>query len=188
MRFLNIWISQEGPVSFAGKHLNIENLEIFPQPKGMHLWHAGSSDAVIKRTAHFCDGWRPRPSDPDRLRNRIQDLYEEAERAGRSSVRFEITNEHAVCLARVDEEAQQICRATLEARGQEPRRPGDDATKTVGSRKQCVGSPETVAKVLRDDKEAGVTSVALAFIGHTLESILEQMEMFAKEVIPLVAK
>ncbi len=188
LHFLSTWINQEGPVSFAGNYLSFENLEIWPQPKGMHLWHAGGSDAVLKRAARYCDGWMPRGVDPKQLRNRIQYLYEEAEHAGRNNVRFDVVTNRAICLAQGDEEAWEICRATFEARGQEPPRPGDKATKSAKARKQCVGSPETVARVLREEEEAGATGVRLGFIGHTLESILEQMEMFAKEVIPLVGK
>jgi len=185
LQFLRMVIDQDGPISFEGKYLDLSNIEMHPRPKGMQLWHSGGSHPVIRRTALYCDGWMCRGGD---AKKQIEELYQEAQRVGRGHVQFEVAGGHAICVAPTTQKAWDIVNATFEAKKQEPPRPGDRAIKQpqAQGRDHCVGSPERIAEVIRGDRAKGITSVRLGFIGHTLESILEQMELFAREVMPRV--
>ena len=122
------------------------------------------------------------------LRSKLRSCTRRPSEWGRGHVQFEVAGGHAICVAPNTQKAWDIVNATFEAKRQEPPRPGDRAIKQpqAQGRDHCVGSPERVAEVIRGDKAKGITSVRLGFIGHTLESILEQMELFAREVMPRV--
>ena len=182
LKVLRMLIDQPGPISFEGKYVRFKDAEMNPRPQGLSLWYAGTSDIAIKRTARYCEGWWPAGS-PDYFRRKIPELRQEAERLGRGDVAFEFGSEASTCVAATDQEAWNIARKTIEAHSQSEWMQRHDPS--ARSRTRLVGSPDTVAAGIREYQAAGVTRLNLCFIGHSLKALLEQMELFAGEVMPL---
>lgn len=183
LKVLRMLIDQSSPLSFEGERIKFSDAELNPRPAGLPLWYAGVSDIAIKRAARYADGWMPAAS-PDYFRRKIPELLAEAERVGRGNVKFEFATSLYVSVARTDEEAIKVGRKTVEAHmGGEWTTRHDKSTNVINP---GVGSPDTVASVVKDYEKAGVHTLRLGFIGHSLQSIHEQMEMFAKEVMPRV--
>ena len=174
---------EPNPVSFEGQHVSFRDAVLDPKPDGLKIWWAGSSnDLAIKRAALYTDGLMG--GSPEYFAEKSGDLYCIAREAGRGDVEFDLSCVPHACVARTDEEAWNIARKTIDAH-----RGGEWMTRhhaTAKRRPTLVGSPETVASGVRRYRDAGVTYMGLGFVGHSLESLLGQMEMFAREVAPLV--
>lgn len=191
LKVLRMLIDQPGLLTFEGKYVRFKDAELTPQPQALPLWYAGGGDIALKRAARYCEGWMPSGT-PERFRQRIPDLLHEAELAGRGNVSFEIATLLCTCVAPTDEEAWKTARRTIEDRADPAK--GEWLTHYSSShqetnresQKMMIGSPETLAGAVRDYEAAGVTQLQLGFTGHSVESILEQMEMFTREVKPLV--
>jgi len=186
LKVLRMVIDNRGPTSFEGEYTKFAEEVWSPPAAGLPMWYAGVSDVAIKRAARYCDGWMG--EEPEIFRIKGPRLLEEAERIGRGDVKFEFVALEPVCIARTDAEAEAISRATVEVHTR-----GEwlnfmyPATLEVRPRKSLlVGSPETVAAGVRDYAAAGVSLLNLHFIGHSLGSLLEQMDCFVREVIPNV--
>jgi alkanesulfonate monooxygenase SsuD/methylene tetrahydromethanopterin reductase-like flavin-dependent oxidoreductase (luciferase family) len=112
-----------------------------------------------------------------------------AEEAGRGKVDFEVATLLRTCVASTDEAAWKIARRTIEDRANPVR--GEWLTHYSTAiqqmaRKSLVGSPETVAATVREYEEAGATVLHLGFVAHSVDTLLEQLETFVKDVAPLV--
>ena len=185
LKVLRMLIDNPGPVSFEGKYVKFKDAELSPRPEGLQLWYAGAdNDIAIKRTARYGEGMMGGGG-------KMAELRQEAERVGRGGVTFELCSVSAACIAPSDEEAWSISRQTVEAHT------GGDWTQRTRRlltqrgyadperrRPRLIGSPETVAAGVREHAASGYTTLLLGFMGHTLDSLLEQMEVFAKEVMP----
>ena len=123
---------------------------------------------------------------PEFFSRKLPELHREAERVGRGDVEFEIGTAPRTCVASTDDEAWDIALKTVEAHTQGEWMQLFDSSGHRSHQHEFVGSPETVAGVVRNYASAGVTTLGLGFIGHSVESLVEQMEMFSSEVIPLV--
>lgn len=181
LKVLRMLIDRPGPLSFEGDYVKFKDADLTPQPTGLPLWYAGISDTAVRRAARYADGWMG--GDPTYFRRKIPDLHQEAARVGRDNVVFEFAANGYICVAPTDEEAWSIGRQTLEAHSQGEWTTRSDPSARLLAR-QVVGSPETVAARLREYQAAGVTYLNLGFIGHSLGSLLEQMQIFAEEVMP----
>ncbi len=182
LKVLRMLIDQPSPISFEGEYVKFKDAEMNPRPVGLPLWYAGVSDIAVKRAARYADGWMPAAS-PDYFRRKIPELLDEAKRVGRGDTKFEFVTSMYVSVARTDEEAWRIARKSIEAHmGGEWTTRHDKSTQVINP---LVGSPETIASIIRDYEDAGVNLFRLGFIDHTLQAVHEQIEMFAKEVMPL---
>ncbi len=184
LQVLRMLIDGDGPMSFDGEHVQVEGAELNPRPRGLLLWYAGTSDVAIKRTARYAEGWWPAGS-PEYFQAKIPQLLDEAKSVGRGDVEFQFGTEAFTCVAPTDSEAWTIAEKTVEAHSQSEWMQRHDSSARK-SRARLVGSPDTVAAGIREYEEVGATRLNLCFIGHTLDALLEQMEIFATEVMPRV--
>lgn len=185
LKVLRMLIDQPGPPSFQGRFVIIKDAELTPRPAVLPLWYAGTGDVAMKRAARYAEGWMP-AANADFIRRKIPELLQEAQQAGRANIAFEIGTGAHVYVAPTDEEAWRVSRRTLEAHYKGEWLTHYNTLVQLMAVKAFVGSPETVAARVREYQLAGVTYLNLYFIGHSTEALLEQMEVFAKEVIPQV--
>ncbi len=185
LKFLRLLIDGEGPISFQGNYVKIEGAEMNPRPRGLPLWYAGTSEAAVRRAARYCEGWWPAAS-PEYFRAKIPEIYRLAAEAGRGDVRFQFGSEAFTCVGATDDEAWRLAEKTIDAHSKSEWMQRHDA-EARKRRAPLVGSPQTVATAVREYESAGATRLNLCFIGRTLDEVLEQMEMFAREVVPLAA-
>ena len=176
--------SQGEPISFQGDYVKLERADLYPRPHGLPLWYAGTSDVAIRRAARYAEGWWPAGS-PEYFSTKIPVLLEEARKAGRGDVDFQLGTEAFTCVAGTADKAWEIAERTVEAHSQSEWMQRHDAT-ARRSRTRLVGTPDSVADGVREYIDAGLTRLNLCFIGRTKEALLEQMEMFASQVMPRV--
>ncbi len=185
IQVLRMVIDQPGPISFEGRYVRFEDAELKPRPEGLPIWYGGTSGAAIKRAARYADGWMP-SGNPEYFRHKIQELRQEAEWAGRGDVEFEIGTAPRTYIASTDDEAWSVALKSVDVHAQSEWVHRHDPLGHRAHHHELVGSAETVAKVIREYEAAGATVLGLGFIGHSMESLLEQMELFASEVMPRV--
>src|ERR1700722_15307036 len=89
--YLRIWQAcwAPGEVSFQGKFFSFSDMHVSPKPaQRPHppIWVGGSSDAALRRAAHFAAVWQPTPTPIAELIERRTFLQQACERIGRQPV------------------------------------------------------------------------------------------------------
>ena len=177
-----IW-TQDKP-SFEGRWTGFEPTDINPKPVQKPyppLWGCGRMDRTLDLTAELCTGWIPSwvlPGEYPVLTERLQQM---AGTHGRGAVDWVIADEIHGCIALTHEEAVRQGQRTLEV-----------FTQGFGSNPEqariwdssYVGDPDEVGERFDLYVQGGVTHFELKFIYHTVDGLLEQMQLFAERVIP----
>jgi probable F420-dependent oxidoreductase len=122
------------------------------------IWVGGSSSAALRRAAALGDGWLPQGDTREQMPAQVRRLVE--------------------LRARAREDPLEIGAIT------EPLYLGTPGWH-VG-RRCLTGKPEEVAGSLREYGEMGVSHIQVRFRSRSLEEQLDQMELFAAEVAPLL--
>ncbi len=183
----------ERRASFEGKYYSFKDVEMFPKPlqARLPLHIGGNSPEGLGRAARYADGWLPACLPVDALRESVERLRELAATHGRDPEGFEIAPQYAVYVGKTHEEAvakyrqSQMCKhfdslsaSTLKGQG------GMDHTAI-----NLIGDAAGVIAKAQALKEAGATHLmGLYFAVNTLRELLEQMQVFAEEVIPGVGR
>jgi alkanesulfonate monooxygenase SsuD/methylene tetrahydromethanopterin reductase-like flavin-dependent oxidoreductase (luciferase family) len=183
LQALRAAIDAPGPASFEGDLVRFQNAELYPRPVGLKLWYGGTTDLAIQRAAKYCEGWMP-AGGPEYFQAKIPELRRRAEAAGRGRVPFEFSVVCRTCVAKTDEEAFRVAQRTLDLELQAEWLTRHDIPdiKTTW----LVGSPQRVAERILEFERAGVGLIFTAVIEHSLAGMLEQMERFVEDVVPLV--
>jgi alkanesulfonate monooxygenase SsuD/methylene tetrahydromethanopterin reductase-like flavin-dependent oxidoreductase (luciferase family) len=75
------------PYSFTGEFFDVQDVAIRPAPEpAVPIVVGGRSDAALRRTGRYGDGWLGVWSDPDRYARTIETVQEHAADAGRENV------------------------------------------------------------------------------------------------------
>lgn len=157
----------EGKSTFHGKFFNFDDMHVNPKPvQKPHppIWVGGSSHASLRRAARFAQVWAPTPTPlPDLIANMAY-LKAACEKIGRADV----------------PDTRMSFRVNLtEITGN---------TLPVGARPTGQGTPIQVAEdMLAYRNEAGLGAFQVNFNGcHSLQQLLDSMDLFNKEVCPVV--
>lgn len=166
VEFLRTAWTSDGPVSYSGEYLNVDEFNIRPlPPQGAELpiYFAGVS-GVAKRRAARCGGWLPGlyQAPPDWVRSAVRDI-----RALR------------------DPGAPPL-RVTLWAPLMLADTNPDSADETAQPWRTCMisGTPEYVAGLLKEYQDAGVDRFALWLPGP---GMIASLQGFTDQVRPLLA-
>jgi alkanesulfonate monooxygenase SsuD/methylene tetrahydromethanopterin reductase-like flavin-dependent oxidoreductase (luciferase family) len=108
-----------------------------------------------------------------------------ARAAGRGNVDFVIGNEIPGCIAESDTIALERSRKTLGVYT-EGFQSHPDQERILGS--AIVGSPASIREKVQAFIEAGVDHFEIKFVYHSVDELIREMELFAAEVIPAVAR
>lgn len=163
----------EDPVAFEGRYWRLPPVHALPKPVrpgGIPIWIGGHSEAALRRAGTLGDGWHPiglRPPVlllPDEYAARAKQVHMYAQQAGRDPA--------AVTLS---------FRAPMEVRGPRDKAPG-------GDRPLFQGTAAQVADDLRRYQAAGVSHVVFDPVHPDLKAVLANLERFAEEVRPRVAR
>ena len=158
----------EGKSTFHGKFFNFEDMHVNPKPlQQPHppIWVGGSSRASLRRAARFAQVWAPTPTPLPTLIDNMAILKAASERIGRKeppvtrmSFRVNFTGITG-------------------------------NTHPKGERPTGQGSPDEVAEdMLGYRREAGLEAFQVNFNGcHSLQQLLDSMDLFTQEVMPRVA-
>ena len=177
-----VW-TQERP-SYEGPFISFPETQIDPKPVQKPyppIWVGGGGPKSIDIAAEFATGWLPPWVSPDEYPARIQGLYDAAAEKGRGDVKFDIATEVYVCVGRTTEEAVANSRHTL---GVLTEGFADDATPAAIQAAGLIGSPEAINDKLARYVEAGVKHYEMKFVYHTVDHLVEQLELFQQEIMP----
>lgn len=166
---LTLW--EHSSASFEGEFIEFANVAADPKPvQKPHppIWIGGESMPAIRRTAALGDGWYPFGSNPKFRMDTVETfvarrdkLFAEAEKVGRDPGSIELAYNCAF--------------------HEETAREHRD-----GGRLLFTGSPEQRAGDIDALAEAGVTTMIVNVTAPELAPMLERVEAFSTEVMPLV--
>jgi alkanesulfonate monooxygenase SsuD/methylene tetrahydromethanopterin reductase-like flavin-dependent oxidoreductase (luciferase family) len=168
-----LWTEER--VSFAGKFYSARELTLHPRPSqrgGPPLWVGGRSAAALRRAGQLADGWLTSNSTPVEVKSGIEAIRVHAAAVGRA-----VPDDHYGVLipfffGKTVDEALGIAASAIRTRPE------------VSINEYCaLGSPEQISKKLQQYIEAGATKFVMRPSGPQ-ESLREQVERLAKEVIP----
>lgn len=174
---------------FEGEFYKFKDVEMYPktfQPV-LPTYVGGNNVNALQRTVDYATGWLPASLPLDVLRKNVETLHGLAEQKGRDPKSIEVAPQYIVYVARTQEEAERrykqsqmhkhllsLSKSTLK-----------DHTGAKLEEINLVGTPEVVIEKALRMKEAGVTHLlGLYFAVNTLPEFYEQMEIFAREVVP----
>jgi probable F420-dependent oxidoreductase len=160
------------PVRFEGRHYTLRDAHALPKPvqrNGIPIWIGGHTDAAVKRAATLGDAWHPialRPPGlllPAEYATRVKQLHAWAQRAGRDPKAVALT-----------------LRVPMEVRPKTAKTP-------AGDRPMFQGTAAEIRDDLRAYETLGVSHVVFDAAHPDLQSVLQNMERFARDVRPVVA-
>ncbi len=168
--FRTLWTSDTP--TYTGEFVSFDNVIFEPKPfQKPHppIWIGGEGRVARRRVGKFGDGWYPVGRNP-RISLETPELFSEA--------------------------LAEVHRYT-EASGRDPSmidtamaitwyRLGEEAEDENGDRRRFTGSAEQIAEDAQGLSDAGLNHLIIAAEYTELQQSLDEMERFAKEVVPLV--
>ena len=181
----------ERVASFEGKFYRFRDVELWPKPYQSHLpiYVGGNNPNNIRRTVAWGDGWLPAGMHVERLRKDVQTLRTMAEQAGRDPKTIEVCPQFIVHVGKTRQAAVErfrqsqmnkhlisLSKSTLK----------DQGTATHEDI-NLIGTPAELIDKASAFREAGVTHLlGLYFAANTVSELLDQMQVFAEEVMPKI--
>jgi probable F420-dependent oxidoreductase len=152
-------------ISFDGAHYHLDDLAFYPKPiqqPRTPVWVGGEGVAAQRRAGRFGDAWFPYfvEVSPEELGQGYEHVRQVATESGRAP----------------DDVALTCCRpieVTREPVAQDPR--------------TLRGTPEQLVEALQPYQALGVRHLALQFMAPRWPDRMEQIERFAREVMPHIA-
>lgn len=178
--------------SFEGRYYRFRDVELAPKPlqPRLMIYYGGNSRAHLPRVARDGDGWLPAGIHVERLRADVAELHRLAEAAGRDPATIEVAPQFIVRLARTRAEAVARFRASQMARHLESLRKSTLKEQGAHSHEEInlIGTPAEVIDKAQALRAAGVTHLlGLYFAGDEPADVMDQMEFFARDVMPHIA-
>lgn len=172
-----IWTNEAA--TFHGETVSFEDLDVFPKPVQRPrppLLIGGRSEAALRRTALYADGWCPSHESPEHFafgRSRILALAAEA---GRPAPGWWGTN---IDLAVATSTADAVDRMERGfGRLFETRQGMLNATLT--------GTPDEIVDRLAVWRRAGLNLADIKIVPRDLDETLDQMRLIGKEILPVL--
>ena len=187
----------ETPFSFDGEYYSLAGTYLSPKPRRAPIVYAGGeSEGGKQAIARFADAYVTHGGTPDELRAKVADLT--ARRAAVTDEPFQSFGMAAYAIVRdTEEEAHAELERITDVRGGAAYESYQDfisksqldtkvdlrdySVSNRGLRPDLVGTPEQVARRVREFSDAGVDLLLLQFSPH-----LREMERFGEQVIPRV--
>lgn len=176
-----LWTEEH--VTHHGEFFAFEDVTLVPQPiQQPHppIWVAGRSEAAMRRAALLGDGWYPYLFTEGRLRRSNDAVRRYASEAGRDLSGFHWGVLQPTAIADDRGEALALAVANVGQRYVTPERSAEDIAQAL-----CLsGTPQDCIAGIEARIEAGVREFTLGFLGTDDKHRLQQIERFAKQVMP----
>jgi probable F420-dependent oxidoreductase len=177
--------------SFEGKYYQFRNVELWPKPLQAKLpvYYGGNSPRHIARVARDADGWIPAAIPAHHLRPLVDRLHEATLAAGRDPAEIQVAPQYIVHLGKTNEAAiarykQSQMHKHLVSLGQSTLK---DQKKIPMEDINLIGGKDRVIEQAERLKQAGVTHfLGLYFAANDMQELLDQMQMFAEDIIPSI--
>jgi len=147
---------------FSGRYYRFDDIAFYPKPlqkPRIPIWVGGEGKRAQRRAGEYGDAWFPYfvRMTPAELAKRFDNVRRAAQKAGRDPGRIRLN-----------------CCLPVELGGEAP--PWEED--------RLRGSAEQIAAALKDYEKIGVEHIALQFMVPHYPERVEQIERFAREVIP----
>jgi probable F420-dependent oxidoreductase len=173
LRAMKVLWTEDKP-QFAGEHVAFSDIVFEPkcvQKPHVPIWIAGGSGrGPINRLLELGEGWMPMGGDTgNELRDTIERIKDEAEQRGRDP--GAITFRYTIGVGKVNAALASLSRSISVG---DPAALGHD------------GSPEAVAEEIERFEAAGFDELAINFSGQSADEVMEQLDWFGAEVMPIL--
>ena len=172
-----------GKAKLTGKHIEFGEIELDPKPiqNPLPIYVPGKTPDAFPRIARFGLGVMVQAAI---ARDRIEALKPMLALHGRDISQIDVVAEGQLRLARTSEQAVAAYRSSRQ--GQFSLLRGAKLDKLIGD--NWIGTSGEVCAKIRTVAEQGITHFNVLLVsGDTMQERLEQMQMFAEEVMPHVA-
>ncbi|HEX3801928.1 MAG TPA: TIGR03619 family F420-dependent LLM class oxidoreductase [Solirubrobacteraceae bacterium] len=180
---------EERRASFDGEHIRFNDLEMYPKPvqTPLPIYSSGNADGSIKRAAELCEGWLPAALSPEGVAAGKEKLETWARAAGRDPSEIVIALQLIVCIGESAEEARDIFERSQVYHHlvslQQSTLKGMNVDEYVTT--NLLGTPDDISRQIEQLEALGVSHLCgLIFVGNTVDEMLDQIRMFARDVIP----
>jgi probable F420-dependent oxidoreductase len=175
--------------SFDGEFFKYRDVELWPKPlqKRIPILVGGNNPNNIRRAVELASGWLPAGLHVSKVREGVALLKQHAERVGRDWRELEVAPQYIVRIDRDrakalrEFEGSQMYKHLLSLKKSTLKDQGD--VKMDDS--NLIGTPSEIVDKANALKEAGVTHLlGLYFAASSVPDLIDQMQLFAEEVIP----
>ncbi|MBI2358968.1 MAG: TIGR03619 family F420-dependent LLM class oxidoreductase [Deltaproteobacteria bacterium] len=171
--------------SFEGKNLSFKNAEVFPKPvQKPHppVWVGGWMDQAAVRAGRYGEGWIPGWLSPEEMKRGRELLTQAAKDKGRDPTKITVAVEKLAAIARTRDDAMRVALPTIRTSTNSYERDVDNIQFALD--RHIIGSVDDVRRRCDEFVENGVQHFELKLIYPSMESMLEQMTLWSKEIIP----
>mgnify|MGYP002630547904 CR=1 FL=1 len=177
--------------SFDGEYFAYRDVELYPKPKQDHVpFYIGGNNANnLRRTAKWGDGWLPAAVHLDQIKKDVASLRDLTEAEGRDFSKIEVAPQYIVHIGKTREAAlerfnqTQMCAHLTSLRQSTLKDQGALGHEDIN----LIGTAEDVIERANLLGEAGVTHLlGLYFAANDINELLDQMQIFAEDVVPHV--
>jgi probable F420-dependent oxidoreductase len=173
LRAMKVLWTEDEP-EFSGRHVQFSDIVFEPkcaQSPHVPIWVAGGTGpGPVRRLIELGDGWMPMGGGlDDHLRETVVRIKDQAAQANRDPTA--ITFRYTIGIGTANAELQSISQSISV---DEPAAVGND------------GTPESVASEIAAFEAAGFTELAINFSGESAPEVMEQLDWFAAEVMPIL--
>lgn len=183
----------ERTANHEGEYYQYRNVEMYPKPlqKELPLYLGGNNKNAIMRAAKAGNGWMPACVEVNTLRESVKTFHDLAASHGRDIASLEVAPQYIVYLGKSREQAiakfkqSQMYNHLVSLSKSTLKDQGAIAHEDIN----LVGDAQHLIELGLKLKEAGATHLlGLYFAVNTMPELLDQMQAFAKEVIPHLTK
>jgi len=180
----------ERVATFEGKYYRFKDVELYPKTyqKRIPIYVGGNNANNVRRAVAWGDGWLPAGIEVDRLRALVIQMREMAQRAGRDPKTIEVAPQFVVHLGKTREAARARYRESQMSKHLTSLSKSTLKEQTASSEDiNLIGSVEEVIEKAMAFRKAGVTHfLGLYFAANSADELVDQMQMFAEEVMPKI--
>jgi probable F420-dependent oxidoreductase len=180
----------ERVATFEGKYYRFKDVELYPKTyqKRIPIYVGGNNANNVRRAVAWGDGWLPAGIEVDRLGALVIQMRQMAQRAGRDPNTIEVAPQFVVHLGKTREAARARYRESQMSKHLTSLSKSTLKEQTASSEDiNLIGSVEEVIEKAMAFRKAGVTHfLGLYFAANSADELVDQMQMFAEEVMPKI--
>ncbi len=191
VRALRVLLTERN-ASWDGKYYQYKDVEMYPKTlqDPLPIYFGGNNINATLRAAKYGQGWMPAGMPAEILRERVDLMHEVAAKHGRDGSKLDVAPQVVCYIGKTHEEAMkrfkksQMYHHLVSLKGSTLKDLDSDAL--INS--NLVGNPEEVIKKIKVLEEAGVKHLCgTYFCADSFSELKDQMDIFAKEVMPHIA-
>ena len=182
---------RERVASYDGAYYGFRDVELWPKPKQdrIPIYVGGNNANNLRRTVDRADGWLPAAVPLDRIAADVKELHRLAGEAGRDPSSIEVAPQYIVHIGKTREaalarfEKTQMCAHLTSLRKSTLKEQGTLGHEDIN----LIGTVDDVVERANRLGEVGVTHLlGLYFAANDLRELLDQMQVFAEDVVPRI--